>query len=83
MIRFTRKENKVIVQIEHGIFFDEEYFVLKIDQNENYQAELLSRQLNENLNNHLIKLKEKYYMEGWKNAKAKSAKRKFFFGGWE
>lgn len=83
MIKFYRKDNKVQIDVEHGIFFNDGYFSLEINQSMDYQAELLKKALQDNLNKHLMIIKEKYYNEGWKDAKAKSGKRKSFWGGWE
>jgi len=83
MIKFSRDNSKVKVDLEHGIFFGDGYFSLEINQSMDYQAELLRKALQDNLNRHLERIKEKYYNEGWKDAKAKSGKRKSFWGGWE
>jgi hypothetical protein len=83
MISFKRTENKVQVNIEHGIFGQDDFFALYINQGIDYQAELLRNALQENLNRHLTDLKRKYYEKGWKDAKGKKKKESFFFGGWE
>lgn len=83
MIRFYREENKVNIHVEHGIFGNDVGFELKIEQAYAYQAELLTRALQENLNRHLTKIKEDAYNAGWKDAKAKTRKRTSFWGGWE
>jgi len=83
MIKFLRNEKTVKIEIEHGIFGNENIFELDIHQSFDYQAELLRKQLNENMNRHLKQLKEKYYNEGWKHAKAKTRKRTSFFGDWK
>jgi len=83
MIKFRRTENKVIVDIEHGIFHNDGYFSLDVNQNHDYQAELLRKAFQDNLNRHLQDIKEKYYNEGWKDAKAKVGRRSSFWGGWE
>lgn len=83
MLRFKRNENKVLVEVEHGVFFNGAYFSLELHQSQDYQAELLRKAFQENLNRHLEKIKQKYYNEGWKDAKAKTAKRSSFWGGWE
>ncbi len=82
MINFRRKDEKIQVEIQHGIFFTDKMFVLEINQAQDYQAELLKRQLQENLNNHIIRIKAKAYQEGWKAAKAKTKKQTEFYGGW-
>lgn len=84
MLKISRNENKLVVNIEHGIFGDDNIFELEINQQFNYQAELLRRQLNDNMNRYLKIMKEKYYNQGWKDAKAKKGgKRNNFWGGWE
>lgn len=83
MIKFGRNEKEVTIRIEHGVFHGEEYFSFTLPQSHEYQAELLQRQFNENLNRHLRQIKEKYYNEGWKEAKAKTRKRTDFYGGWK
>lgn len=83
MLKFWRKENIVYVCVEHGIFWGNEYFELEIHQGKDYQAELLREALNENLNRHITKIKEEYYNQGWKDAKAKTKKRTWFGGGWK
>lgn len=83
MIRFKRSSTNVIIEIEHGVFGNADYFTLEINQTRDYQAELLRQAFRENLNRHLIAIKEKYYAEGWKGAKAKTKKRSDFWGGWE
>lgn len=83
MIRFLRDGNKVKINIEHGIFHSDSYFPLSIEQSADYQAELLRAALQTNLNRHLELMKQKYYNEGWKDAKAKTKKRTSFWGGWE
>ena len=84
MIRFGRVDSKVIIKIEHGIFRDSEYFDLELSQGQIYQAELLRQAFQDNLNRHQKELKEKYYNEGWADAKAKRKKRteERFWGGW-
>lgn len=83
MIRFKRKDTKVIIDVEHGVFNGGEYFELEINQSQEYQAELLRKAFQENLNKHLKQTKEKYYNMGWKHAKAKSKKWTSFWGGFE
>lgn len=83
MIKFKRVETKVIIEIEHGIFHDNGFFEREIEQGYKYQAELLMQAFQKNLNDNLTRLKEKYYSEGYKNAKAKTKKRTIFYGGWE
>lgn len=84
MLKISRNDNKVLVNIEHGIFGDDNIFELEINQVFDYQAELLKRQLNDNMNRHLKIMKEKYYNQGWKDAKAKKgSKRSNFWGGWQ
>ena len=84
MIRFSRDEKKVQIKIEHGIFRSTEYFTLELEYGENYQAELLMKAFQDNLNRHQKEMKEKYYNEGWADAKAKRKKRtnERFWGGW-
>lgn len=84
MITFGRNGNKVIIKIEHGIFGGTEYFELDIYQNQDYQAELLMKAFQENLSKRQKEMKEKYYNEGWADAKAKRKKRtgERFWGGW-
>jgi len=83
MIKFSRNETDVIILVEHGIWYNSDAFQLKINQSRPYQAQLLLEQFQENLNRELSRVKEKYYKEGWKNAKAKTRKRTDFYGGWE
>lgn len=85
MITIKRKDEKVQFEIEHGIFYADQHFVLELNQAYPYQAELLRKAFQDNLNRHLINIKEKYYNEGWKNAKAKTKKKRHddFYGGWE
>ena len=85
MLQFIRKDNVVIVELQHGIFHDNGYFELEIQQNQKYQAELLTKALQENLNRHLSRIKRDYYNLGWKEAKARTRKRRSdeFYGGWE
>lgn len=83
MIQIYRTGSKVQIHVQHGIFHNNSGFELDINQAHEYNAELLTRALQENLNNHLVALKKKYYEEGWKNAKAKKQKRTHFWGGWE
>lgn len=84
MIRFTRVDDNVIVSVEHGVFNDGRHFSLELKQSQDYQAELLRRALQDNLNKHLSELKKMYYNKGWKDAKAKKvAKRTSFWGGWK
>lgn len=83
MIYFKRNENKVIVQVEHGVFYNDLCFELEIQQTYGYQAELLKEAFRKNLDSHLKKLKAEYYEQGHKDAKAKRKKRTDFYGGWE
>ena len=83
MISFVRNGNKVVVKIEHGIFLSNDYFDLELHQDYDYQAELLRRAFQENLNEHIIKIKRKAYEDGWKDAKAKRKKSDYFYGGWQ
>lgn len=83
MISFIREEKKVKVNIEHGIYYSLECFSLYINHDEYFQAELLKRQFQANLDRHLARIKQKYYNEGWKQAKAKNKKQLEFYGGWE
>jgi uncharacterized protein (DUF2164 family) len=83
MIKFYRKDSNTLVHVQHGVFGSEQGFELKIEQAHDYQAQLLVNALHENLNRHLKEIKEKYYNEGWKDAKAKKKKRISFFGGWK
>lgn len=85
MIKIGRKESKVIVQVKHGIFFGEEYFELEINQGSDYQAELLKRQLQDFMETKLQIIRRDAYLEGWKDAKAKTKKktsRQEFHGTW-
>jgi len=82
MLQFYREDNKVKVHIQHGIWGTNQGFVLDINQTYDYQAELLTQALQENLNRHLIALKKKYYEQGWKDAKGKKKKDIYFWGGW-
>ncbi len=79
MITFERNEKEVLIHIEHGLFGGDQHFQLKIEQSFPYQAELLKNQLKKNLENHLNKIKEEAYNEGWKAAKAKTKKKTQFF----
>lgn len=85
MIHFYRDENKVKIKIEHGIFGTNEYFETEIQQDFPYQAELLTLQLRENLNSKLAEIKREAYNQGWKDAKARTRKRKWdeFCGRWK
>lgn len=89
MIHFKRNDNKVIIEIEHGIFpLDKGYFTRELEQTHPYQAELLRKAFQENLNKHLEHIKREYYNRGWKDCqrkgiKAKDRKKTEFFGGWE
>lgn len=83
MISFWREDTKIVVHVEHGIFHDDNGFNLEINQSQIYQAELLKRQFQENLNRHLRNIKEDAYNAGWKDAKAKTKKRTSFWGGWK
>lgn len=83
MITFGRTDNKVIIKIEHGIFgTNGEYFELELSQGQDYQAQLLMKAFQENLSKRQKEMKEKYYNEGWADAKAKRKKRTIFCGGW-
>ena len=53
MLSFQRDKNKIKIHLQHGIFFSTEYFDLEINQDYSYQAELLRKALQENLNKHL------------------------------
>lgn len=83
MIKFERRDNKVIVKIEHGIFGNNGYFETNIQESYDYQAVLLRRQLEEQMYNRIKLIKEKYYNLGWKNAKGHTNKQKYFYGNWE
>lgn len=84
MIKFKAKDSAVVVEIEHGIWNDDGgFFSASIETNLPYQAELLRKQFQEKLDKELAKVKEKYYNEGWKEAKAKTKKRKEFYGTWK
>ena len=78
MISFEREGAAVNVKVEHGIFFNNGYFSLPIYQSHDYQAALLCRQLNENLGNKLEAIRQEAYTQGWKDAKAKCAKKTWF-----
>ena len=80
MISFERSENKVLVNVQHGIFFNDQYFQLDINQGHPYQAELLYRQLNKTLREKLESIRREEYEKGWKDAKAKRAKQTWFSG---
>lgn len=84
MIKFGRTGTTVDIYVEHGIFYTGTAFHLKIEQSQDYQAQLLLQQLQKNMNAQLERIKQQYYEEGWKTAKAKKEpKRKYFYGGWE
>jgi hypothetical protein len=83
MISFSRKDAKVLIKIEHGIFWGDGYFEFEINQSYEYQAELLKKALRDNLERHIKNIKEDSYNLGWKEAKAKSKKTTEFYGGWK
>jgi len=82
MITFERKNKEVLIKIQHGIWTNN-YFERTINQDYEYQAELLTRQLNKHLNDELSRVRRDAYNEGWKDAKAKRAKRTQFTGWWK
>lgn len=82
MISFKRIDNKVEVQVKHGVLFNDQYFTLNINETYAYQAELLTRQLNDQLQKKLEAIRKEAYEQGWKDAKAKSAKKTWFSRWW-
>ena len=80
MIKFKRNNTLIEVEIEHGIFYNDDFYNLEIRCSGEIEAELLKRQLQKNLDKHLSKIYAHAYNEGWKNAKAKSKKRTDFYG---
>jgi hypothetical protein len=83
MLSFFRKENKVIVKLEHGIWGSDEHFALEIGQSFEYQAQLLKDALNKNLQNNLERIRREAYNQGWKDAKAKTRKQTWFSWSWK
>jgi hypothetical protein len=85
MISFKREGSRVKVSIDHGVCnVASTCYELEIGQGYELQAELLMQQLRKHLDDELSKVKERYYREGWKDAKAKTKKRtEFKYGGWK
>lgn len=89
MITISRKENKVIIHVKDGTFpFDNSGFSLEIIQDYPYQAELLKRQIQKNMDENLKRIKRDMYHRGWKDALKRGVKvsdRKVteFYGGWQ
>jgi hypothetical protein len=83
MLSFDRIGPDVIVNIEHGIFYNGNHFVLKISSTHDYQAELLKRQFQKKLSDELEAIRREAYNQGWKDAKAKTKKQTWFTGWWK
>ncbi len=75
MIKFKRLDNKVLVQFEHGIFYSDDFFECELVQSKDYQAELLTQAFHENLDKHLINIKEKYYNLGVERCQSEDKKK--------
>ncbi len=82
MISFKRTDNIVVVQVKHGVLFNDEHFTLQIASSHAYQAELLNRQLKDQLENKLEAIRKEAYEQGSKDAKAKRAKKTWFSRWW-
>lgn len=89
MIEISRKESKVIVHIKDGTFaFENSGFNLEINQSFPYQAELLARQIQKNMERNLERIKRDMYNKGWKDAlkrgkTVKERKQTEFYGNWQ
>lgn len=82
MIEFKRNENKVVIQVKHGIFYDGGYFEFELNQGFAYQAELMKRQFEKHMKHQLARVQREAYNQGWKDAKAKVKKETEFWGNW-
>lgn len=83
MISFSRIENTVKVKVQHGIFHNDAHFALTINQDYEYQAQLLLNQLDKHLRNNLEAIRKEAYEQGWKDAKAKRKKKTWFSSWWK
>lgn len=84
MITIQRKDTKVIVHIQHGIFYNEYGYNLELTYESDATAELWSRQIRDNMERHLKAIATDAYNQGWKDAKGKKVpKRKYFWGKWK
>jgi hypothetical protein len=81
MIKFKVNEGHLRVEIETNI--DNKYIFLDWKTGDGLYSELLRRQLNNNMNKNLERIREEAYEQGWKDAKAKVKKKDWFYGWWK
>ncbi len=81
MIKFYRDGTQIKVAINAGML-DQKVMNLYWDCGHDWFAEMLLRKLEEELSGTLRSMREDYYRQGWKDAKAKRSKRTFFSDQW-
>lgn len=80
MLCFKRVDSKVRVEVETGLL--NRYYCHEIDFNSELIAELVRQQYQKHMEATLKFIREEAYNDGWRDAKAKKAKRSIFKCWW-
>jgi hypothetical protein len=81
VIEFKREGTKVLVDVQTGIASERSTMRLSWETGSEWFAVLLVDQLRQQLGDAVKKRVEDSYNEGYKNGRAKVAKRQYFSGG--
>lgn len=82
MIEITRDQKEVVLKVETGLEPKANVFLFKWNCNDECYATLLRDHMHERLNRKLAAIREEAYLQGWKDAKAKTAKKTWFSRWW-
>lgn len=81
MITIFARDTEVIVQVQAEALGDER-FVFRFNAGVGWAARLLAGSLSRSMYERLTAIREAAYADGWKDAKAKRARRDWFGGTW-
>lgn len=82
MINFSRKGTEVTAQIEANVGVAARLFNFKVNLSDEVYAYMLRENFQMKMREALQEIRRVVYDQGWKDAKAKTAKATWFSGGW-
>lgn len=82
MINFSRKDSAVTVEVEANVGVAARFFHFTMNLSNEVYAYMLRENFQTKMTKALQDIRREAYEQGWKDAKAKIARRDWFSGGW-